>query len=172
MALGGILKIGGYIGAAGLVAVVTGFGVMVYRGFLKNRANQPAESFAATAATPQGAARLYQEAVHRRDIEAMVALRAFAHEADVLLERQGKVGPDWVGIKDSTAAVLEQAFRAQWATPDWPDLRDARTSFGEPLSLGNDVVTMAERIEYPNRAVERSQLYLKKNDGTWKLFVQ
>ena len=172
MDLGGVLKIGGMILAAVLLAASTVFGAMVYRGFLRNRANTPAESFAATPDTPQGAARLFHDAVRRRDLEAMVALRAFDHEASTMLERQGKVGPEWTSFGDSTATLLRKAFRAEWAQREWPDLREARAYFGEPLSLGDGVVTMAERIEYPGRAAERSQLYLVKQNGAWKLFVQ
>ena len=116
MDLGGLLKVGGMLLAAVLLVAVTGFGVIVYRGFLKNRANTPAETFAATADTPQGAARMFHDAVRRRDLEAMVELRAFDHEANTMLERQGKIGPEWTGFGDSTAAVLCQAFRAEWAT--------------------------------------------------------
>ena len=172
MDLGGLLKVGGMLLAAVVLVAITGFGVIVFRGFLNNRANAPAETFAATADTPQGAVRMFHDAVRRRDLEAMVELRAFDHEANTMLKRQGKVGPEWTGFGDSTAAVLSQAFRAEWANREWPDLRKARAYFGEPVSLGDNVVTMAERIEYPDRAAERSQLYLVKQDGVWKLFVQ
>ncbi|MES3035287.1 MAG: hypothetical protein V4813_14915 [Gemmatimonadota bacterium] len=172
MDFGGILKIVGMLLSGVALVALSVFGVIVYRGFLKNRANTPAESFAATANTPQGAARMFHDAVRRRDLDAMVGMRAFDHEATAMLERQGKVGPEWTGLGDSTAAVLSQAFRAEWANREWPDLRKARAYFGEPLSLGDNIVTMSERIEYPGRNAERSQLYLVQQNGVWKLFVQ
>ena len=165
------LKFGGI--AIGFVVAlgVAGFGALVVRGALRNRAQHPAERFTASPETPQGAVRLYEAALARRDIDAMASMRAFHHEAQALLERQGKTGPEWTGFAESTAVVLEQAFRAQWDKLGWPDLRGARSYFGEPLSLGDDVVTMAERTEFPDRAVERAQLYLVKRGGSWKLFT-
>jgi hypothetical protein len=144
------------------------FAFVVFRGFRKAARRRPAAEFTSDHSTPEGAIRVYQAAVERHDIDAMVAAKDFLDEAEKLVRAQIGGPPDTT-LFEQTAGTLEQAFRAQWQAAAWPDLQNTRSYFSEPLPLSDHVVFINHEVVYPTGAREVARLRLVRRGAYWRV---
>jgi len=144
--------------------------LVIVRGFIKSKPNLAADSFERSLQTPQGALRIYQDAVRRRDLDAMVGARDFEHEATQLLRsRSAELAGD-IELVAKTKETLEAAFRAEWRQRTWPDLSGATTFFSTPLPLSPNEVFVNELLRFPGGHEECSPVYLVRRGSEWRLF--
>ena len=151
-----------------LAIPIAWYSYVLLRGFRLAAKRRPATDFPADPMTPQGAIRVYQSAVERRDIAAMIEAKDFLDEAEVLLRKQSRALNDR-GLVDLTANTLAQAFRSQWETGTWPDLQGASSFFSEPLPLSPNVVFINHEILSANGSREVTQLRVVKRGAYWRV---
>ena len=162
-----ILVLGVLAAAVGVLYV----GVII-RGTVRASPRRPAEEFPAETTTPHGALRLYADAISRQDLERMVALRDFAHDAGTMLKRTHPSLAADAELLDQTRITLEEAFRVEWRTREWPDLTDARIFYGDALAVGPTAVFIRERVVLPGQRAEDSVVYLVRTGGHWRLVYE
>lgn len=84
-------------------------------------------AIAADFTTPEGAILMLEQAFRRRDLEAAVAAKDFATEAELEFAASGKGGASDVDIA-TRAAELERKFRAMMQA-SWPDFSGMESHF-------------------------------------------
>jgi hypothetical protein len=153
-------------------AILTGTVVLTALYFLSRwaaRTPLAAEGFALDRTTPQGALRVYQDAVARRDLDGMVAVKDFEYEARQMLRGKGQGIEGDPEVSASTAATLEAAFRAEWQNRPWPDLSGVVARYSEALPLDSTTVQVVELLQFPSGATERAAVKVVRRGSEWRV---
>jgi hypothetical protein len=152
-----------------LLAVTVVLAALYFLSRWASRTPLAAEGFALDRTTPQGALRVYQDAVARRDLEGMVAVKDFEYEARQMLRGKGQGIAGDPEVTASTAATLEAAFRAEWQNRPWPDLSGVATRYSEALLLDSTTVQVVELLQFPSGAKERAVVKVVRRDSEWRI---
>lgn len=129
--------------------------------------------------TPQGAVLCLEDAYRRKDIEAAVAYKDFALEAQLMADdlpifsklKEESSDPNiYDQAIHSLTNTLELAYRAE-ITESWPDFEGLTSYFDgqESYKDTDNVVVITEVCLFPDGGYSRQKLVVGKRKNEWKV---
>lgn len=132
---------------------------------------QHEREFQRDTSTPQGAVLCLEDAYRAEDVEACVAAKDFALEAQLMLERlfRGKDIPIDSALIGEAAATLEAAYRAGFGSGGFPDMSGVESFFAEPEVVSENVVLVTESCQHPDGTTTSQRLLVAKTANGWRV---
>jgi hypothetical protein len=121
--------------------------------------------------TPQGAVLRLEDAYRQRDIDACVAAKDFAIEAELMLRRllEGKNIPLDESLISAAASTLEMAYRAEFTDGRFPDMAGTESSFEDPEIVSDGILLVTEHVRYPDGTLSSQRLLVAETSSGWRV---
>ncbi len=126
--------------------------------------------------TPEGAVLMLEDAFRRRDLEAAVAAKDFATEAELELQAAGSPEPPAKTTIGARAAELEVKFRALMAV-SWPDFSAVTSYFidSQPYIqpaghlIGANLIVVTEINRFAQGGYSEQRILVSETPGGWRV---